>query len=131
MISRGDLPDDDLRSRLRSAAADSITAAVEYLAGDGLPETAIDAASEWVAAAEEWEDAFGLLALQVSVPGDLPWLSRVLELSERGYAGRLDPRELSDLLETTATMARIGADRIRVARQAVRAAIGRAGQSAD
>lgn len=103
----------DLCLQLRSTAADSITAAVRYLAGDRLSETAIEAAAHWLEDAEFWEDAFGLLALQISAPGDMPWLSQVADGS------RLDVTALVELLRSTAAAARVGAERIREARLAV------------
>jgi hypothetical protein len=107
----------DLCLQLRSTAADSITAAVRYLAGDRLSETAIESAAHWLGDAEFWEDAFRLLALQISAPEDIPWLSQVAD------GAPLDVGALVELLRSTSAAARIGADRIREARLAVLAAI--------
>lgn len=107
----------DLGLRLRCTAADSIASALRYLSGDRLTENAIDAAAQWIAMTEDWEDAFSLLALQIGGPGDMPWL---------GQAGTGFPTELAGLdalLRSTAAAARIGADRIRQARLAVLAAV--------
>ena len=112
----------ELCLRLRSTAAGSVTAAVRYLAGDGPVETAIEAAAHWIEAAETWEEAFSLLALQISGPGEMPWLGQAAQVAHDDGGG-LDVAELTELLRTTAAVARIGAQRIREARLAVLAAV--------
>lgn len=108
-----------LCSQLRSSAADSITAAVLHLTGDHIGETAIDAAIQWLAVAELWEDAFALLALQFGTPGDLPWLARMGDASE-----------LMRLLQSTAAAARAGAGSIRQVRETLFDAIDTAARPA-
>lgn len=88
---------------------------MQYLAGEPLAGAAIDAAVHWIAAAELWEDAFSLLALQFGTPGDLPWLSRLT-----------DDAEFTEILQSTAAVARVGAERVHRVRVALLAAVDRA-----
>lgn len=106
-----------LCSQLRSTAAHSVSAAVQYLADDGPADAAVEAARHWIATAELWEDAFSLLALQFGTPGDPPWLDRIVTT------------EFADLLESTASAARAGAGNIRRVRQSLAVAIDAARQS--
>lgn len=93
---------------------------MQFLAGDDRAPTADEAAGRWIEAAELWEDALGLLARQISVPEDMPWLERAAV--SRG-AGQLDVTALAELLRSTAIAAQTGADRIREARLAVLTAL--------
>lgn len=110
----------ELCLRLRSTAADSITESMRLLAEDATAPTADEVADRWIEAAELWEDALGLLALQISVPENMPWLEKVV-ISRGG--GGLDVTAVSELLRSTAAAAQTGADRIREARLAVLTAL--------
>lgn len=110
----------DLCLQLRSTAADSITDAMRFLAGGRHGPTADEAAVRWIEAAELWEDALGLLALQISTPEDLPWLNHA---AVSGSPAQLDVAALGELLRSTAEAAQTGADRIRQARLAVLTAL--------
>ena len=113
----GDVSSADLCLQLRSTAADSITAAVRYLAGDRRSETAVEAAAQWLENAEFWEDAYRLMALQINAPEDMPWLSQMAD------AARLDVAATVELLRSTSAAARVGAERIREARLTVLTAL--------
>src|SRR5947209_5384983 len=83
-----------------------------------------EAATTWTTTASRWEETFAQVAQQMPYPGGTPWVGSAAGAAhERASADLLKVSALANQLHTAAGIARINANQIDLARQAVLAAV--------
>ncbi len=83
-------------------------------------EHLVDAATEWRATADQWQDSFSQVASHMPAPGGIPWEGAGSEAAQlRASTDAIKVGELAHSLRSASAVANNGADEIHAIRQSV------------